>query len=117
MSRPAKIMPLTMKLLVSKPATVAYPVGGPGVFPKIRGRIVFDEEKCIGCSACMRDCPTSAIVIEKLPEKQFACTLRNDRCIYCAQCVDVCPKDALHYTPDFELASLSKDTLKVRNPQ
>ena len=107
-------MPLTLKLLVSKPATVAYPAGDGNEFPALRGRIVFDPAKCIGCGACMRDCPTAAIEIEKLPEKKFAAIISNDKCIYCAQCVDSCPKDALQYTPEFELAALTKDAMRIR---
>jgi len=113
MNRPGKIMPYTLKLLFSKPATVTYPVGEQQ-FPAIRGRIVFTPDKCVGCGACMRDCPTAAIEIEKLPEKQFAAVISNDRCIYCALCVDACRKDALHYTSEFELAALSRSTLRVR---
>lgn len=118
MNRPGKIMPYTLKLLFSKPATVAYPAGGEHQFPAIRGRIVFEADKCVGCTACMRDCPTSAIEIEKLvdrlPEKKFAAIISNDRCIYCAQCVDSCNKDALHFTHDFELAALSRASMRVR---
>jgi len=114
MKRPGKIMPLTVKLLVSKPATSPYPVGGGKDLPAIRGRIVYEAEKCIGCNACMRDCPTGAIVIDKLPEKHFACTIHNDRCIYCSQCVDSCPRDALHCTPEFELAALTKENMAIR---
>jgi formate hydrogenlyase subunit 6/NADH:ubiquinone oxidoreductase subunit I len=92
---------------------VSYPAG-ENQFPAIRGRIVFEPEKCVGCTACVRDCPTAAIEIEKLPEKRYAAIISNDRCIYCAQCVDGCPKDALHYTPEFELAALSRASMRIR---
>ncbi|MCL1846739.1 MAG: 4Fe-4S dicluster domain-containing protein [Coriobacteriia bacterium] len=118
MTNPGRIIPYTLKMMVSKPATVTYPAGDVHQFPAIRGRIVYDAALCIGCTACMRDCPTDAIVIEKivekLPEKFFAATIMNDRCIYCAQCVDGCPKDALQFTPEFELAGLSRDSMHIR---
>ena len=114
MIRPGKIMSTALKLLFTKPATVSYPAGEEKQFPAVRGRIIFIPENCIGCTACVRDCPTKAIEIEKLPEKQFACVISNDRCIYCGQCVDSCPKEALEITPDFELAGFSRDSMRIR---
>lgn len=61
----------------------------------------------------MKDCPADAIIITKVGEKQFDCTIDLGKCIYCAQCVDSCMKKALEATKDFELAALNRDQLKV----
>jgi formate hydrogenlyase subunit 6/NADH:ubiquinone oxidoreductase subunit I len=110
MKRPGKIIPLALKLFSSKPATVSYPAG-ERQFPDIRAKIVFDQELCIGCTSCVRDCPTGAIEIIKLEDKQYKAVMHIDRCVFCGQCVDSCPKDALHLTPEFELAGLTRDNM------
>ena len=110
---PGKIFPVTLKQLLSRPATVAYPAGAEKQFPAVRGMITFNAELCIGCTACVRDCPSKAIEIEKIADepKQFNAIINKARCVFCGQCVDSCPKDALKHTPNFELAALSRDGL------
>ncbi|MGE5196921.1 MAG: 4Fe-4S binding protein [Deltaproteobacteria bacterium] len=78
-----------------------------------RGKLKFCPEKCIGCKLCMRDCPTGAIEIRQIGEKQFEAEINLGKCIYCGQCVDSCLKKALEITSEFELASLDPAKLKV----
>lgn len=115
MTRPGKIIPATLKNLFSKPATVSYPAplaAGEKPLPATRGKVVHNPELCIGCNACMRDCPAFAITIIKVGDKQFKAIIKQDDCVYCGQCVDSCPKEgALVSTNDFELAALSKEAL------
>ena len=94
-----------------KAATVLYPAVKITMPDKFRGRLAFHAESCIGCKFCMRDCPTNAIVIEKIGDKQFEAVIDCAKCIYCAQCVDSCPKQALTATPAFELAQLTRAKL------
>jgi formate hydrogenlyase subunit 6/NADH:ubiquinone oxidoreductase subunit I len=61
----------------------------------------------------MRDCPTGAIEIRKLNEKEFVAEIDLGKCIYCAQCVDSCLKKALEVTPEYELAQLDNKKLKI----
>jgi formate hydrogenlyase subunit 6/NADH:ubiquinone oxidoreductase subunit I len=115
--QPGKIFPVALKQLFSKPATAAYPVGGKEQFPTVRGRIVFDPDSCVGCTACMRDCPTGAITINKVGEKQYKAVIDIDVCIFCSQCVTTCPRGSLIASPDFELAVLNRGALKDRCEQ
>ena len=113
--KPAKILPLVLRQLFSQPATVSYPAGEKQ-FPDVRGKVYHDPELCIGCTACMRDCPAKAIEIIKVatePVKRFEATIYLDRCVFCGQCVNGCPKRALRHSPEFELAVLNRDALKV----
>jgi formate hydrogenlyase subunit 6/NADH:ubiquinone oxidoreductase subunit I len=113
MSRPGKMFPFVFKTFFKKTATVLYPTVPKVAEKDFRGKLKFDQEKCIGCKMCMRDCPANAINIEKVEEKKFKATVCLDKCIYCAQCVDSCPKDALKSTTEFELANFNRDKLKV----
>jgi polyferredoxin len=53
-----------------------------------------DEEACIDCSRCTRECPMSLDVNAMV----HADTMENSGCILCGNCVDACPKDVIHYT-------------------
>ena len=114
MKLPGKIIPLTLKQLVSKPSTVTYPAGAVRQFPDIRGKIIHNHQACIGCTACIRDCPSKAIEIVRISEteRKFQAFIRTDSCTFCSQCVDGCPKSALKFTADFELATLSRDAMR-----
>lgn len=113
MKGPGKMLPLVLKMVTRKPATVLYPFVKVEMPDKFRGKLAFDAEKCIGCKMCMKDCPSNAIFIEKIGEKKFKCDVYLDRCVYCGQCVDTCPKDALRNTKDYELAGYNRESLKV----
>ncbi len=48
-----------------------------------------DVNKCIGCTTCLRHCPTQAIRI-----KDGHAEINQGRCIDCGECIRVCPKKA-----------------------
>ena len=111
--RPGMMIELVLRSLFKKPATVNYPAEKMPMPEHFRGKLKFDASKCIGCLLCMKDCPTNAITIKKVGEKQFEAEIDLGKCIYCAQCVDSCPKKALDITPEFELAQLDRNKLKI----
>lgn len=113
MTHPGAMIRQLLASIFKKPATTHYPFTKAEVPDRYRGKIIFKPELCIGCKICMRDCPSNAITITKVGEKQFQCEIDLAKCIYCAQCVDSCPKKALESTKDFELASLDHKKLKV----
>lgn len=110
---PGRMIIEVLESLFKKPATVNYPFIKPPVPEELRGRLKFFPEKCIGCLLCMKDCPSNAITIKKLGDKQFEAIIDLGRCIYCGQCVDSCPKKALAITNEFELAQLDPAKLQL----
>jgi formate hydrogenlyase subunit 6/NADH:ubiquinone oxidoreductase subunit I len=126
MIRPGRMIRQVLDSLRRKAATTRYPFVKAEMPKDFRGKIRFTPEKCIGCKACMRDCPAGAITIRQVgevppppdsptgkPVKKFEAEFDLSRCIYCAQCVDSCPRDALEATPEFELAQQDRTKLKV----
>ena len=108
-----KILPLALKSMMQKPVTVAYPADRSDVFTNVRGKLVFEAPKCVGCKMCVRDCPTGAIQIEQVGDKQFKAVLQMDHCIFCGQCADSCNKKAITCSTEFELAGLDRKDMKV----
>ena len=51
--------------------------------------VLLDPEKCIGCTTCVRHCPTEAIRVEG-----GRASINVNRCIDCGECIRVCPQKA-----------------------
>ncbi len=116
MSRMGKMVPQLIKMLGRKSDTVLYPAVKAKVSERFRGSLAFHQDKCIGCKLCMRNCPSNAILIERVEgveEKLFKATVLMDKCIFCGQCVDSCNKNALENSSSFELACSDRNCLKV----
>jgi nitroreductase/NAD-dependent dihydropyrimidine dehydrogenase PreA subunit len=61
--------------------------------------MIVNEEKCIGCGHCIKDCPMVAIIMTD--EKKA--DVQNERCINCGHCIAICPQEAVY-----------SDTLEMR---
>jgi NADH-quinone oxidoreductase chain I len=104
---------VSMRHVLERKKTVQYPDEAPAVGFRFRGRHIFHQEVCIGCTQCERVCPVIAIKMEthkdptsrKVVTDRFAVDLGI--CYYCGLCEEVCPTDpkAVHLGPDFELAT------------
>lgn len=58
------------------------------------------DEKCIGCSRCVKVCPVNAIEMIVVGENDKGKPIKRpkielDDCVSCEKCVEICPKDAL----------------------
>jgi formate hydrogenlyase subunit 6/NADH:ubiquinone oxidoreductase subunit I len=113
MQRPGRMIRQVLESLFQKAATTQYPFVKARMPKEFRGQIRCTPEKCVGCKACMRDCPAGAITIRKVGDKKFEAEIDTARCIFCGQCVDSCPRQALEVTGEFELAQRDPARLKV----
>ena len=100
---PAKYLPPSvtefLKSVAAGKAKLTPPVETP---PNFRGKIEYQRDGCIGCSLCVKVCPSHAI--ELLPETKRI-RIWVDQCIFCSQCTDICPKGGLRMTDEFLLAT------------
>jgi ferredoxin len=60
-----------------------------------RSSVYLVVERCVGCAACMRVCPTEAIRIRK-----GKAIIKSHLCIDCGECVRVCEHKAFEITAD-----------------
>ena len=59
-----------------------------------------DEEKCIGCSACVYACPFGAIAVDRFVGYAFTCNLCDGDPI----CAKFCPTEAIQYIDSDEVS-------------
>ena len=53
-------------------------------------KVRFNEEQCIGCGKCSRNCKAACIDFKTYD-------IDYSRCVTCGNCIDLCPKGALSY--------------------
>jgi iron only hydrogenase large subunit-like protein len=54
-----------------------------------------DPDKCVGCTTCIKKCPTEAIRVRK-----GRASIQSERCIDCGECIRTCPHGAKRAVSD-----------------
>lgn len=63
--------------------------------------IYLEEEKCVGCNACVKVCPAGDANIARLDDNgQLRIQIDDDKCIKCGACIRSCAHDARHFIDD-----------------
>ena len=78
--------------------------------------IIVKPEKCVGCNACVRNCPApEANITKMLDDGRFVTTVNPDRCITCGECVRTCNHGARDYIDDTEacISRLNKEKMII----
>lgn len=105
------LIPRMIRSLLGECETLPYPFGPLKIDKRYRGEISVDIDRCIGCGACARACPTEGLEVERL--EGGGVRIRHDygRCANCGQCELACPRDAIRLRPSFRRAVTSLDQL------
>ncbi len=77
---------------------------------KIFHSVRLDDEKCLGCTNCIKRCPTEAIRVRN--KKAY---IISDRCIDCGECIRVCPHHAKYAVME-QLSDLNKYKYNIALP-
>ena len=72
--------------------------------------VILREDKCIGCTSCLKVCPTEAIRVRDGKAK-----IISERCIDCGECISICPNHAKSAITD-DLSLLKKFKYKIAIP-
>ena len=99
-----------LKQLTKRPATEEYPPRDESAQRRIRGTPQINEEICIRCGQCARNCPTQAIIIGK-PRTEEISQIFLNKCIFCGLCEEVCPVDAMKLSNEYEVSTDNIDDL------
>ena len=77
---------------------------------KYQHSVSLNPDKCLGCTHCLRHCPTEAIRI-----KDKRAVINPDRCIDCGECIRVCPHQAKKSVFD-KLSDIPQKKWKIALP-
>ncbi len=94
---------ITGRHLFKKKLTVQYPEERCEPTDRFRGMFRLDEDRCIKCTLCARDCPIDIIYIDwhqemnPVSQKKEKVLDRFDidiqRCMFCGLCEEACPTE------------------------
>jgi ech hydrogenase subunit F len=111
----AKMVPVVLKNLFSRPATRRYPFEVREPFARTRGRLEWDLSLCDFCGDCQRICPSAAIEVCKEAKEVV---YNPFRCIYCHLCAEGCWKAAIKAFNVYTKPSYTKETVSfTASPQ
>ena len=107
-----RILKEAIKAAITGPYTSKFPFKPHEPEEAFRGAPEFDDDDCVGCSACAQVCPPGAITFEDVIENGKAVrkfTLRYEMCIFCGQCQANCiTQKGIMLGKKFDLATFNR---------
>ncbi|WP_331654107.1 indolepyruvate ferredoxin oxidoreductase subunit alpha [Anaerotignum propionicum] len=58
-----------------------------------KSKISIDPDRCVGCGACIINCPVNAISMMT----GWISSINQEKCIVCGKCLQICHRDAPIY--------------------
>ena len=71
--------------------------------------MIVDLETCVGCGLCMRDCPVSAVKVQKKKA-----VVDGEKCINCKVCIRCCPEGSMILEESRPEGALECDACPIR---
>ncbi|MFH1092777.1 MAG: 4Fe-4S dicluster domain-containing protein [Candidatus Omnitrophota bacterium] len=99
-----------IKALIKGPYTSKFPAKVHIAHANFRGQPKYDQEKCVGCLACVNVCPAEALGFkdetEEVKSPKRTMIHYTDTCIFCGECEAACISDheGIKLSRDWELA-------------
>lgn len=76
--------------------------------------VKFDENKCVGCGACVEVCPGNLIKLSQNSAKKVAGIKHIRDCWGCTSCIKECPKKAISFFLGADIGGKGS-TMTVKN--
>lgn len=114
-----KGLAITLKHLFEWDITEQYPEERPNLYPRFRGRLMLNPEKCIVCGMCVKSCPngvlsfTEARIKDSKKKVITSYIIDHQYCMFCNLCVEACPTRGLYFSHDFEWAAFRREDIKT----
>lgn len=98
-----------IRAIIKGPYTSKFPKEPHTPYSSFRGQPKYNEEKCVGCLACVEICPVEALAYKDLTKGQTpkrTLIHYTDICIFCGQCEVACIVDheGIKLSTDWELS-------------
>jgi formate hydrogenlyase subunit 6/NADH:ubiquinone oxidoreductase subunit I len=68
----------------------------------MNGKITVDDQKCVGCNKCIRNCIVFDANVARMVEGENKVAVDSDKCVLCGKCIEVCDHEARGFTDDTE---------------
>ncbi len=68
---------------------------GDRVDSKYFHSVVLQDDRCVGCTSCLKVCPTEAIRL-----RDGKARIIGEKCIDCGECIRICPNHAKNAITD-----------------
>jgi len=101
-----------IRALIKGPYTSNFPKETHKPHPNFRGQPKYNQDKCVGCLACVEVCPVQALDYKdsKGPNPKRTLIHYTDTCIFCGQCEAACiaNHEGIKLSNDWELSFFNR---------